>query len=352
MTSNPSILFGINAMAELDQWFEKNGARYSKVIALVDENTMEHCMPEFAGSLEHLSEFELLEIEPGEGSKSSEIVFQLYSALQELGADRSSLIINLGGGVVCDLGGFLASTYMRGIHFLHIPTSLLAMTDAAHGGKTGVDHNGIKNLIGSFSNPQQILIWTEFLNTLPQKEYENGYAEMLKHGLICDIELWNALSQDWISKENIAPFLQKSIQIKYEIVEADPHEINERKKLNFGHSTAHAIESYFLISGMEVSHGWAVAAGMLLETELSTMKSGLDISSRNQIIERINNLYSFEILNKIESIDLHAHLLNDKKNLNQELLFVLLNAIGHAETNVSIHFNEFDQAWKKCFKDV
>ena len=352
MISNPSILFGLNAMEELDQWFAKHGSRYSKVIALVDENTMEHCMPEFAGSLENLTDFELLEIEAGESSKSSEILFQLISALQELGADRSSLLINLGGGVVCDLGGFLASTYMRGIHFINIPTSLLAMTDAAHGGKTGVDHNGIKNLMGSFTHPQCTLIWTDFLATLPKKEYENGYAEMLKHGLISDRNLWNSLSQSWINKEEIGPYLEKSIQIKTEIVEADPHELNERKKLNFGHSSAHAIESYFLLKEMEVSHGWAVAAGILVEAELSEMKSRLPFIEKDEIVSRIKALYSFELLKGLEVEDLHPHLLNDKKNRNHALLFVLLSEIGKAVVNVPIDFAEFDLAWKKCFGNV
>jgi 3-dehydroquinate synthase len=352
MKSNPSILFGINAMQELDHWFAKNGSRYSKIIALLDENTMEHCLPEFAGALENLTDFELLEIESGESSKSSEILFQLFSALQEMGADRSCLLINLGGGVICDLGGFLASTYMRGIHFLNIPTSLLAMTDAAHGGKTGVDHNGIKNLIGSFALPQRTLIWTDFLSTLPQKEYENGYAEMLKHGLISDRDLWNALSPTWVEKEEIAPFLQKSIQIKTEIVEADPHELNERKKLNFGHSTAHAIESYFLLKEQEVSHGWAVAAGMWVEAELSEMKCQLSATEKNEIASRLQALYSFELLKGIEAEELHSQLLNDKKNLNGELLFVLLSEIGNAVVNVPIDFHEFDRAWMKCFNNA
>ncbi|MGZ5196974.1 MAG: 3-dehydroquinate synthase, partial [Kaistella sp.] len=242
----------------------------SKIIVLVDENTHEYCLPVLLGNLETEIPFEIIEIEAGEDLKTIEIATQLWEILSDFEADRKALMINLGGGVITDMGGFVASTYKRGIRFINLPTTLLGMCDASIGGKTGIDHNFLKNIIGTFAVPEQIFVFPEYLKTLPFPELRSGFAEMLKHGLIADEKHWNDLiSIQELSAENIFPFIETSMKIKQNIVEQDFREQHLRKTLNFGHTVGHALESLFLQQAKPIPHGEAVVLGMIIETRLS-----------------------------------------------------------------------------------
>ena len=220
----------------------------SKIFILVDENTHEYCLPTLLGNLETTASFEIIEIEEGEQSKNINTAVQLWEILTEFSADRHSLLICLGGGVVTDIGGFIASTYKRGIPFIYLPTTLLAMADAAVGGKTGIDHLFLKNIIGTFAEPKQIFLFADYLRTLPFPQLKSGFAEMLKHGLIADAGHWQELIsiENELSTEKIAPYLLQSAELKQKIVQKDFHEKHIRKILNFGHTVGHAVESLFL----------------------------------------------------------------------------------------------------------
>jgi 3-dehydroquinate synthase len=220
---------------------------YSKVFIVVDSKTSEYCLPNFLANLATEVPLEIIEFEAGESFKNIETCFEIWSALTELGADRKSIIINLGGGVVTDLGGFVASTFKRGIEYINVPTTLLAMVDASIGGKNGVDLGNLKNQIGTITTPKAVLIDTQFLATLPQNEMRSGLAEMLKHGLIQDKSYW-AKFKDLtnLNTDDLDVLIHESVEIKNNVVSQDPTENGIRKALNFGHTLGHGIESYFL----------------------------------------------------------------------------------------------------------
>jgi 3-dehydroquinate synthase len=218
--------------------------KYSTIFIIVDTYTNEFCLPKLLPNIETDITIEIIEFEPGEHNKNIETCIQIWNVLTELGGDRKSLIINLGGGVVTDLGGFVASTFKRGVNFINIPTTLLSMVDASVGGKTGVDLGNLKNQIGVINVPQMVLIDTQYLETLPQNEMRSGLAEMLKHGLIYDAAYWEKfLDLKAIDFADFDELIYRSVEIKNEIVIQDPTEKNIRKALNFGHTLGHAIES-------------------------------------------------------------------------------------------------------------
>ncbi|MBD8081658.1 3-dehydroquinate synthase [Chryseobacterium caseinilyticum] len=302
---------------------------FSKIFILVDENTHEYCLPLFLGNLETEISFEILEIEAGEEMKNIQTANQLWEILTEMKADRKALIINLGGGVITDLGGFVASTYKRGIQFINIPTTLLAMCDASIGGKTGIDLMHYKNMVGTFSFPEQIYVYPKFLETLPAKELKSGFAEMLKHGLIADKKHWEDLIQlHEVDALGIEPFIQQSMEIKQEVVKADFHEKNVRKTLNFGHTIGHAIESLCLHSENPILHGEAVALGMICESHLSYLEDLISKEESEVIIENIQKHFCFIDLNNFKEEDIFNLLLNDKKNADAKINFSLLSGIG------------------------
>ena len=235
-SDNYSIWLGGNSLSKLDI------SGYSKVAILVDENTKRDCLPK-------LPQFEnpiIIEIKSGEENKNINTCNFIWEQLTAQHFDRNSLLINLGGGVIGDMGGFAASTYKRGIDFIQIPTTLLAMVDASVGGKLGVDFNGLKNQIGLFNNPESVLIFPEFLETLPENQLKSGFAEVVKHALISDKNLWEELTSTTFDKLNWEAIILTSIQIKNNIILSDPFEKGNRKKLNFGHTFGHAVESYYL----------------------------------------------------------------------------------------------------------
>ncbi|NNJ88668.1 MAG: 3-dehydroquinate synthase, partial [Eudoraea sp.] len=261
LTDSYSIYFNFQAYEALNKILkEKN---YSKIFILVDENTHRDCLPLFLPFIETTAELEIIEMEAGETNKTIDTCIQIWHTLSDLDGDRKSLLINLGGGVVTDLGGFVASTFKRGMDFINVPTSLLAMVDASIGGKTGVDLGMLKNQIGVINQPEMVIVIVNFLKTLDRRQMSSGLAEMLKHGLITNVSYWSELKVV-TANQALDPLIYKSIQIKNEIVAKDPSEQNLRKVLNFGHTLGHAIESYFLQKDENTAllHGEAIAIGM------------------------------------------------------------------------------------------
>ncbi len=329
-----SIHFNAEAYIALNQFLLIN--EYSGIFILADSNTNDLCVPKFLSLLETEARIEIIEIDPGEESKSIETCVQIWHALTELGADRKSLIINVGGGTVSDLGGFIASTYKRGIDFIHVGTSLLGMVDACIGGKNGVDLGNLKNQIGVISPPKMVLIDSSYLDTLDQREMKSGMAEMLKHGLIYDKDYWEQF-QDFqnINHSVFDDLIYRSVEIKTQIVAQDPKEHNIRKSLNFGHTLGHAIESYFLTHEFRdvLLHGEAIACGMVLESHLSYQMKLLTADEYLEIKNVVLAIYEVVLFddNDINAIiDLLKH---DKKNEYGNVNFVLLNGIGKTAIN-------------------
>ena len=308
-----SIWIGENSLSKLDI------STYSKVAILVDENTKRDCLyklPKIENPL-------IIEIKSGEEYKNISTCNFIWEQLTINNFDRNSLLINLGGGVIGDMGGFCAVTYKRGLEFIHIPTTLLAMVDASVGGKLGIDFKGFKNQIGLFHNPKAVLISTEFLDTLDESELKSGFAEVIKHALILDNPLWLKLKNTTFTDLDWEDIINHSVQIKNKIILEDPFEKGERKKLNFGHTFGHAIESYYLEKGTPISHGEAIFMGMILETEISDLPE----TEKNEIKNYI--LSNFALPYTPKKSNLHKFLINDKKNQDGKINFTLLNRIGN-----------------------
>jgi len=302
---------------------------FSKIFILVDENTHEYCLPILLGNMETDLGFEILEIEAGEEMKNIQTANQLWEILTEMQADRKALVINLGGGVITDMGGFVASTYKRGIQFINIPTTLLSMCDASIGGKTGIDLMHYKNMVGTFAFPEQIFIFPKFLETLPFKELRSGFAEMLKHGLIADKNHWDQLIQvHKLEVETVIPHIQTSMNIKQDVVDKDFHEQNIRKTLNFGHTIGHAVESLCLQQGNPILHGEAVAMGMIAEAHLAYLENLISETDANTVIENVQRYYPYLDISDFKDEDITALLMNDKKNTDSKINFSLLSGIG------------------------
>ncbi|MDN3588596.1 3-dehydroquinate synthase [Pedobacter aquatilis] len=310
--------------------------KYSKVFVLADENTSEICLPIFQSMMDDFADFDLIETSAGEENKNIDFCIGIWKTLLDFEADRKSLMINLGGGVITDMGGFIASTYKRGIDFVNVPTTLLSQVDASVGGKTGIDIDNVKNMVGTFTLPQMVFIETEFLKTLPQRELLSGFAEMIKHGLIYDKAYYEKLqTTDYLTPS--AEDIYRSVQIKNEVVTIDPHEKNLRKILNFGHTIGHAIESYSLANDENtLTHGEAIAIGFVCEAALSIKNSGLSKEELKDISDYILSLYpKYEI--KKESFDTLLELMqSDKKNEDGNILFSLLEKQGKCTYNCRV----------------
>ncbi|HNR19257.1 MAG TPA: 3-dehydroquinate synthase [Bacteroidia bacterium] len=301
--------------------------KHSKVFVLTDNNTSKQCLPVFKKHIGVLP-FTEIKIKSGEQNKTLATCEIIWKALLNKNADRNTLLINLGGGTICDIGGFAASVYKRGIAFVNIPTTLLAMTDAAIGGKTSVDFLHFKNMIGSFTQPHATVIHREFLTTLPPRHLNSGRAEILKHALIADQSLWNLIEKDFYVTEEV---LKKSITVKTKITEKDFKEANYRKLLNFGHTIGHAIESYYLQNELDILHGEAVAAGIFIESCLSFKNNKLSL---NEIVAIGDCVFKHFPPPHVPSLKyLEKFLLADKKNVSGKVNFTLLNKIGEASIN-------------------
>jgi 3-dehydroquinate synthase len=324
-----SVIFNNEGYYELNKIISENN--YSTLFIIVDSITNDVCLPKLLPLIETESRIEIIEFEAGEINKNIETCIQIWNVLTELGADRKSLIINLGGGVVSDLGGFVASTFKRGIDFITIPTTLLAMVDAAIGGKTGIDLGNLKNQIGVINNPQLVVIDSDYLETLPQIEMRSGLAEILKHGLIFNKLYWKQfLDLSKLDFNDFDTIIYDSIKIKNEIVTNDPKEKGIRKALNFGHTLGHAIESYFLEhnSKNNLLHGEAIAIGMILESYISMTKNLISKAEYLEVKTTIKSIFEEVNFDKNDIISIVDLLIHDKKNENGKIKFVLLNGIG------------------------
>ncbi|WP_029033223.1 3-dehydroquinate synthase [Salinimicrobium terrae] len=323
------VFFNKEGYAEFNQFLKQ--ASFSKIFVLVDTNTHLYCLSPFLQKIETNIKIEILEIDAGEEIKTLETCSSLWETLSELGGDRKSLLVNLGGGVVTDMGGFVAAAFKRGISCVHFPTTLLAMVDAALGGKNGVNLGALKNQVGVIQNPEMIITDISFLNTLPAAEMRSGLAEMLKHGLIADEDYWNRLKSmkdlDFMDLEGL---IKESVLIKGKVVEQDPMEKGLRKSLNFGHTLGHAIESYFLESPQKekLLHGEAVASGMILAAYLSAELEGFPKELRDEIKDYIHFMYGKISFSSEDQKKIFELLKYDKKNEGGKINFVLLRKIG------------------------
>ncbi len=316
---------------------------YSRIVAIVDENTKRHCLPILKKNF-GLS-FEAIEIASGEQHKSLIGCQTIYKQMIDLGLDRNSLVLCLGGGVIGDMGGFCASTYMRGIDFIQLPTTLLSMVDSSVGSKLGVDFNGLKNIVGLFKDPKAVFVFKEFLATLPTKQLKSGLGEVFKYGLIEDQQLWNKLSELQISEsQDWDQIIKRSLEIKMKITSEDPFEKGVRKKLNFGHTIGHALETLNLNSSTELLHGEAIAQGMIAELYLSSKKLGLSSQELEYATQNLVNFYSFENLPTTDLDDIYAICLKDKKNKNGKILASLLTAIGVCRVNIEIDKQDIQES--------
>ena len=312
---------------------------FSKIFVLVDTNTHEYCLPFFLSMLETSLEIEIIEIEDGEIHKTIDTCVGVWHTLSDFDADRKSLLINIGGGVVTDLGGFVASTFKRGIAYINVPTSLLAMVDASVGGKTGVDLGTLKNQIGVISTPDMVLIDTTYLQTLPQNQMRSGLAEMLKHGLITSENYWNKFENfSKLSAEDLDFLIYESVLIKKAVVDKDPFENGLRKTLNFGHTLGHAIESYFLSNTKKTDllHGEAIAIGMVLAIYLSVELTGFPKHKAESIKRLIHSYYGKTTILEEDYEPIMDLLKYDKKNSHGNINFVLLEDIGKTKIDCKV----------------
>jgi 3-dehydroquinate synthase len=303
-----------------------------KILILVDENTQQHCLDYLLTSFEELSHAEVIVLPPGEETKSIEYAVQLWELFTDYEVTKKDLLICLGGGVVSDLGAFVASTYKRGLHCILIPTSLLAMIDAAIGGKNGIDFKGYKNLIGSIAQPEHIYIDPGFLHTLPWPEYISGLGEALKHSLIGGPALWAQFKKEaalFIENKQVLPteLLWELIQVKINIVEQDPLETGVRQVLNLGHTLGHAFEAR-CIESEPIAHGVAVAWGLVYEAQIAYAQGLLDQAFAQELSAFVNTY--FMVLPKValEATALAPFLNQDKKNQDEQWRYAALKSPG------------------------
>jgi 3-dehydroquinate synthase len=341
------IIIGEDLIETIDSLF--HFSKYSK-IAIISGNNMPR---EWLTKLQESLPFEsfLILVPSGEKAKTIDTVINIWNQFQKLGLDRNSLVINLGGGVICDMGGFAASTYLRGIDFLQIPTTILAQVDASVGGKTGINFNGIKNYIGAFQQPIGVVIDVNTLSTLPERVYTQGFAEIIKHGLIADRAYFDFVSskkpKDFNTSE-LTQMLAKSNEIKTKIVEEDQKERGIRKIVNFGHTIGHAIESLSFETDTPFLHGEAVLLGMLVETKISELTDLLQPEEAAIIYERLSKLGLPVSVSKIKTEDILKKIKTDKKVVKGQVNWTLLDSIGHAIINQKVD----DKIVKKALATV
>lgn len=303
-----------------------SGLQPDSIFILTDQNTARHCYPKIRRMVPAHT---LIRIKSGEKNKDLKAAASIWKALSKASAGRKAVLINLGGGLVTDIGGFASSAYKRGIRFINIPTSLLAQVDASSGGKTGIDLDGWKNQIGSFAFPEAVYIDPRFLKTLPKRELNSGWTESLKHGLIADAGYWNALRQLKTSDLISSSLIKRSVEIKARITSEDPKEKGLRKILNFGHTMGHAFESAYLKSRRPLLHGEAIAAGMICEAYLSRKCLGLSDQALQEIVSTLRPVVPVREI-RLAKNKLFGLLQQDKKNQYREISFSLLRSIGEA----------------------
>jgi 3-dehydroquinate synthase len=322
-----SVYIGDKSFDALNAFLKKSS--YTNYFLICDEHTFEHCLPSLLFNCAILNEAEIIELESGEQNKNMETCMQVWGALTDAGADKKSLIINLGGGVISDLGGFVASTFKRGIDFINIPTTLLSMVDASIGGKTGVDFDGIKNHIGTTYEPKGVYVNPVFLESLAERHIRNGYAEVIKIALVADLDFWNDIKQSSTTPHFYSEeLITHAIELKNAIVKKDLHEQDLRKSLNFGHSVGHALESALLKQNNDILHGEAVAFGIMIESMIAYQLKCITKKDMNEICRYIDAIYTKIKLSAETKKLLLEYIFHDKKNEDGNLNFALPNSIG------------------------
>ena len=319
---------------------------HDKTFILVDEVTKEKCWPLLSKQLS-MRKAKLITIGATDTHKNIESLAHVWEELGKDGASRHSLLINLGGGMVTDLGGFAASTFKRGINFINIPTTLLAMVDASVGGKTGINFNGLKNEVGVFNDSKYVILDTDFLKTLDGQNICSGYAEMLKHGLISNEKMWAELIKFNIQQpdlEKLQEMLAKSVKVKENVVKKDPHEQGIRKALNLGHTFGHAFESWSL-KHSPILHGYAVAYGLICELYLSAVKTGFPTDKMHQTVQFIRENYGTINITCDDYPELIELMTHDKKNRNGIINFTLLANIGDIRIDQTATEKEIKEAF-------
>jgi 3-dehydroquinate synthase len=320
---------------------------YTKIQVIVDENTFKYCYPAIKP---FLGKHNLVKIKSGESEKNLYTCQKIWQAMTDNELDRHSLVINLGGGVIGDMGGFCASTYKRGIDFIQIPTTLLSQVDASVGGKLGIDFQGLKNHIGVFQIPNAVLIDADFLNTLSYSELRSGFAEIIKHCLIMDGKKWEEIRRKDFEDQDFTDLIAHSVNIKQHVVEADPTEKGLRKILNFGHTLGHAIETYFLGKPkLHLLHGEAIAAGMICEAHITFKRGMIDQKTLENIEEFIFSVYGKAIIKDADIEPIIALTSQDKKNKGKEIRFSLLEGAGKCGYDISVSKWEMKKALEYYF---
>ena len=304
--------------------------KFSSIFILVDENTEQFCLELFIKK-SGIKSYNKITIASGEENKNIDTCISIWDQLNSYKADRKSLLINLGGGVLTDIGGFTASTYLRGIKFINVPTTLLGMVDAAHGGKTGIDFKLLKNQIGVFNEPLEVLLDNEYLKTLSKEEFINGYAEVVKHSLLTDkpeLTFNNLIKKDLFKDSDY--IINSYSLVKNEIVKSDKYESSKRKVLNLGHTIGHAVESYSHISDkvVDLKHGQAIVIGIITELYISHKKINFPLKDVVSVKEHLKKYFSLILLNEDDIMNIYDLMVYDKKNEGSKINFVLLEEIG------------------------
>ena len=317
-----------------------SGNNYSKICILVDENTHSNCLKKIEGDINF--DYDIFKIDSGEEEKNLATCSKVWNFLTENLYDRKSLIINLGGGVICDMGGFVASTFKRGVDFVNIPTTLLAQVDASVGGKLGIDFNTYKNQIGIFKIPNLVIVDTKFLSSLSERELRSGFAEVIKHCLINDATKFKEITKINWKDNNWEEIVRHSILIKSEVVENDLNEEGLRKILNFGHTIGHAIETTYLEKKNKFFHGEAIAIGMICESYISFHKKMLSENEFNTISGYILSVFKSNKIEYLEEILKNAK--HDKKNFNKKIMISLLEEVGKCNFDFEVSEDEIKKS--------
>jgi 3-dehydroquinate synthase len=320
-----------------------SSASYSKVFVIADNNTKKHCYPLLKSAL---PAHKIVTVPGGEPHKILATCETIWEAMTAEELDRHAVVINIGGGVIGDMGGFCAAVYKRGIDFIQIPTTLLSQVDASVGGKLGIDFQGFKNHLGVFQIPQSVLIDPVFLKTLPEREIRSGFAEIIKHCLIADGEKWEEISRIDFEDQNWADLIGHSVKIKQHVVDQDPTEKGLRKILNFGHTLGHAVETHFLgkTAGQRLFHGEAIAVGMIMEGYLSFKRGMINAETLSKIEEFIFATYG-RIQIAAEDIDAILSMTRqDKKNKGRQIRFSLLTGAGSCSYDIVVSVSEMRKA--------
>ena len=325
-----------------------NSDKFSSIFVLVDENTEKFCLELFIKK-SGIKSFNKIIISSGEENKNIDTCISIWDQLNSFKADRKSLLINLGGGVLTDIGGFAASTYLRGIEFINIPTTLLGMVDAAHGGKTGIDFKQLKNQIGVFNEPLEVLLDDEYLKTLSKEEFINGYAEVVKHSLLTDKPdlTFNSLVKLDLFKDSDY-IINSYSSVKNEIVKSDKYESSIRKVLNLGHTIGHAVESYSHISDkvVDLKHGQAIVIGLITELYISYKKFNFPLKDVLTVKEHLKKYFSLIQLQEDDIMNIYDLMVYDKKNEGSKINFVLLKEIGKPVIDQIVNKDLFKESFE------